>query len=41
MVVYKEGMDMKTVRIMLMGLGVLSSGLIVGMLIASSVHFIF
>jgi len=41
MVVYKEEMDMETVRIMLMGLGVLSSGLIVGMLIASSVRFIF
>jgi hypothetical protein len=37
MLVYKEEMDMKTVRIMLMGLGVLSSGLIVGILIALSV----
>jgi len=41
MMVYKEELDMTTVRIMLMGLGILSSGLIVGMLIASSVHFIF
>jgi hypothetical protein len=41
MMAYKEEMDMTTVRIILMGLGVLSSGLIVGMIIASSVHFIF